>query len=166
MNNTTFAEIQRFRQPWVRIIVIVIALFSLISGLSPFFTGNYTGSGIVAALVGALIPLSVVLLFLFARLETTIDSTGITYRLFPLQLKTRHIVWDEVAEAYVRQYSPLREYGGWGIRYSLGKAGRAVNISGNKGLQLVFRDGRKLLIGTQRAEEITALLKEPGKTGT
>jgi TATA-box binding protein (TBP) (component of TFIID and TFIIIB) len=46
----------------------------------------------------------------------------------------------------------LLEYGGWGIKY--GRKGKAYNVSGNRGVQLVFKDGKQLLIGSQRAEEL------------
>jgi hypothetical protein len=39
------------------------------------------------------------------------------------------------------------EYGGWGIKY--GKMGKAYNVSGNRGVQLEFTDGKRLLIGSQ-----------------
>ncbi len=38
-------------------------------------------------------------------------------------------------EFYARKYRPIREYGGWGIRY--GWNGRAYSTSGNEGVQLV-----------------------------
>ena len=36
--------------------------------------------------------------------------------------------------------------------------GKAFNIKGNMGLQLQFKDGKKLLIGTQKEEEIKQFL--------
>jgi TATA-box binding protein (TBP) (component of TFIID and TFIIIB) len=59
----------------------------------------------------------------------------------------------------VREYAPLSEYGGWGLRYSVNH-GKAYNVSGNQGVQLFFTNGKKLLIGTQKPEEITAILKQ------
>jgi len=56
----------------------------------------------------------------------------------------------------VRKYKPLLEYGGYGIR-GFGN-NRALNISGNTGLQLVFKDGRKLLIGTKKGHEMIEML--------
>ena len=59
----------------------------------------------------------------------------------------------------VRKYNAFREYGGYGIkgrkpgRRFRGK-GYAYNISGNTGLQLYLKDGKKVLIGTQRGEAI------------
>ncbi|MBX2959059.1 MAG: hypothetical protein KF732_03800 [Flavobacteriales bacterium] len=64
---------------------------------------------------------------------------------------------------YVRQYSPLTEYGGWGIRLGLFGKGTAYNVSGNKGLQLEFTNNKKLLIGTNKPNELTETLTKIGK---
>jgi TATA-box binding protein (TBP) (component of TFIID and TFIIIB) len=45
------------------------------------------------------------------------------------------------------------------LRYSVNH-GKAYNVSGNQGVQLFFTNGKKLLIGTQKPEEITAILKQ------
>jgi hypothetical protein len=39
---------------------------------------------------------------------------------------------------------------------------RALNMSGNKGIQLVTIDGLKMLIGTQKADEVTQILQKHG----
>jgi len=44
----------------------------------------------------------------------------------------------------------------------LGK-GRALNISGSQGLQLEFTDHKKLLIGTNKPEELEKVLHEIGR---
>jgi len=46
-------------------------------------------------------------------------------------------------KSYVRQYSALSEYGGWGLRYGIFGNGTAFNISGNKGLKLEFSNNKK-----------------------
>jgi len=55
-------------------------------------------------------------------------------------------------------YRPIRDYGGWGIRYSFTKRSWAYNITGNKGVEIKFKGGRKLLIGSQRADELAAAI--------
>jgi hypothetical protein len=52
----------------------------------------------------------------------------------------------------------LWEYGGWGIRYSWN--GIAYNTKGNMGLQIVMNTGKRILIGTQKPEELAAYLKK------
>jgi hypothetical protein len=68
-----------------------------------------------------------------------------------------------LSKIYVREYSPLGEYGGWGIRYTISGAGKAYNISGKIGLQLEFTTGKKVLIGTHKGEEIKEILTRIGQ---
>jgi hypothetical protein len=85
------------------------------------------------------------------NLYTRIDEEGIHYKLFPFILKEKTITWKEMKNIYVREYSPIGEYGGWGLR-GLG-SNRALNIYGNIGIQIEFLNGDKLLIGTNKKEE-------------
>lgn len=57
----------------------------------------------------------------------------------------------------MRTYSPIKEYGGWGYRITL-KNGKAFNVTGNKGIQLVLKSGKKLLIGTQQESEASLVI--------
>ena len=91
---------------------------------------------IISLVVAALAP---VLIFSM-RLETEIDHNAISIRVFPF--RTKEIKWDDIQTAYIRTYSPIMEYGGWGIRYSF-RNGRAYNMSGKIGLQLVLTNGKK-----------------------
>jgi hypothetical protein len=70
------------------------------------------------------------------------------------------IPWSDIDQIYVREYSPLAEYGGWGIRYS--RNGRAYNVRGNKGIQISKKNGKRILLGTQHPDEVAiALRKHP-----
>ncbi len=154
-----FKESQKFTQWWLWALIIaslVIPLALTFSGLQtskqPLTMGNI--------LIGCSIPAFIIILFASMRLTTLIDSTGIYYRFMPFHLKPRHIEWQEVEKAYIRTYSPIKEYGGWGIRKGLGKTGMAFNVSGSTGLQLELKDGQKILIGTQHPDDVTTLLRQ------
>jgi len=56
----------------------------------------------------------------------------------------------------VLTYSPISDYGGWGIRY--GSIGKAYNVSGNRGVQLELLNGERILIGSQKPEELAAAI--------
>lgn len=144
-NETLFTEKQRFTQWWFWLIMILVVAFA-------FYYEESTLEKIVVLVI--LIPF-----FLFIlNLETEISSEGISVRFFPFHLKKKFFSWDEIAKAEVREYSPLLEYGGWGIRR--GKSGVAYNVKGNMGLLLVLKNGKKILIGTQKAEELKQILAE------
>ena len=49
-------------------------------------------------------------------------------------------------------YSPIMEYGGWGLRY--GRKGKAYNVSGNKAVFLTLCNEKNVLIGSQKHGEL------------
>jgi hypothetical protein len=156
-----FTEVQRFRQWWIWLIVAFIIATTAVSIVLSL---RMTGSGTIDYVQVAFLVISTVFIISFLlliRLETRIDETGIYYKFFPVHLKARKIEWSTIDSLTVIEYRPM-DYGGWGMRNSFRK-GRALSISGNVGLQLVFVNGKKLLIGTQKAKEMNMILKDLGK---
>ncbi len=152
-----FTETQRFRQLWIwalltGLLVLFIWAFvqQIILGI-PWGNNPASDTGLI---LFCLIPLGIVVLFLIARLETRIDRMGISYRFLPFHRKWRLIEWSTVGRAYIRKYNSIAEFGGWGIRFGL-KGGKAYNVSGNHGLQLELKNGKKLLIGTCKPDELS-----------
>lgn len=158
-----FKEKQRFRQWWIWLIVLFIAGSSALGALLALSAN--TGFSVENTLVPLLLLLLTLALLGFViglRLDTEIRTDGIYVRFVPVHKKFRFYSWAELEKVYVRKYSPIGEYGGWGLR-GLGK-NRALNVSGNEGLQLIMKDGRKLLIGTRKPEEIKAVLIAAGQS--
>lgn len=148
-----FEETQQFRQWWLWVIILVATLSPLATLF--FIPGGFTWEAFISPAIGLVIGL---MLFLGLRLKTKVDESGIYYRFFPFHLSTRFKSWEEIECAYVRKYSPLGEYGGWGIRFTFGN-GLALNVSGNMGLQIKYKNGKKLLIGTNKATELESLMQ-------
>ena len=148
-----YEEEQPFDQVWLWALMGLELLIILIT----FFV---SGQPLWAGAVGFLaITLSMALLSA-VRLRTRIDGDGVHYRFTPFHFKWQMIPWEDIDQIYVRKYSPILEYGGWGIRY--GRKGRAYNIRGNMGLQIVRKNGKRILIGTRRPEEAAnALSRHP-----
>ena len=99
---------------------------------------------------------ALVYLFLAMRLVTEVRGDGLHVRFFPFHLRPLVFRPGELRSWEAVTYSPLWEYGGWGIRY--GPKGKAYNVSGNRGVMLTFRDGRRHLVGSQKPEELAAAL--------
>lgn len=108
---------------------------------------------IISTVIGAL----VIALFFSMKLKTKIDAEGITYSFKPF-VKQKNHTWAEFDKVWVRKYKPLIEYGGWGLRGGFGK-GTAYSIWGKYGLQLNFKNGKQILIGSQKQEELATFLK-------
>lgn len=151
--NIHFIENQRFSQWWLWLLLMVV-----ISNLVREFL-NGTAEEKDALFFSALTLTLTSVLFGIMKLETTIDSEGIAVRFFPFHLKKKQFYWDQLENCYLRSYNPILEYGGWGIRKTFSGKGTAYNVKGKVGLQLVFQNGDRLLIGTQKAPELQAFLK-------
>jgi hypothetical protein len=92
------------------------------------------------------------------RLITQVHPGLLWVRLSPF--RGIRIPADEIESAFTREYSAIREFGGWGVR--TGRSGRAYNAYGNKGVQLVLTDGSRVLIGSQRPDDLLGALALAG----
>jgi hypothetical protein len=156
-NETTLAyhEVQQFRQIWIWAIVIAIAglmWYAFVTQIllhRPF--GDNPMPDILMIIFWLVFGLGLPALFFFGKLITEVRGDGIYIRFFPFHLSCHKIAFKDLKRYEARTYRPLLEYGGWGIRY--GFKGKAYNVSGNRGVQLEFLNGKRLLIGSQRPEE-------------
>lgn len=161
MAKALFKESQKFRQKWVVAVVaipLLIAVWGIIQQLilnKPF--GNNPAPDL-ALILFFVVPLLLLAFYFTLTLHTRIDRQGIRYRFAPVHRKEHLIKWEAIDKVFVRQYKPIAEYGGWGFRR--GRSGRALNTRGKMGLQIIFKDGKKLLIGTQKPEELEQVLKK------
>lgn len=150
-----FKEEQRFNQVWLILLMLVSAIVP-ISIYVKEYTENPDGFSSLE-LIGLIFLILFASSFIFFfKLTTRIDEKGIHYQFFPFHWSLKIIKWNEINNAYVRTYDPLGEYGGWGLKGGLlwNKAkGKAINVSGDIGIQLILKNGKKLLIGTQKQEE-------------
>ena len=155
-----YIEEQKFSQPLVFIglaIALIVTIFAVANDWQIILESSTIKK--IGALSGVFIVLLVILLFINLKLKTRIDEKGIYYQFYPLHQSFKIIPWDEISKTYIRNYDAISEYGGWGMKFSLfKKRGKAYTTKGNIGLQLEFRDGKKLLIGTQKKEELQRVL--------
>lgn len=159
MATIQFNETQKFRQWWLWIILIIAALIPVGLFLNSYAGNNqHSNNGWVALIPGLLIVGAVIYMLLSAKLTVELDDFAINYRFYPFHFSNQKIHWQDVTRAYVRKYSPILEYGGWGLRYTF-KNGKAYNVMGDIGLQLELKNGKKILFGTQRKEELEQVMQ-------
>jgi hypothetical protein len=163
-----FKEVQRFDQWWVQLINIGLLVFLLYCLYKWFIvkesTGNVAATDITGQIITICSLIPVLVLFYMLKMKTIIDEVGIHYQFLPFHFSSKTVRWAEIEKCYVRTYNPIKEYGGWGYRTSLGKKSRAYNVKGNKGIQLEFKTGKHLLIGTQKEDETQQIIQRHYKT--
>ncbi len=167
---------ERQREKWWAWLVLIVIDLLLISGCiiqigfgQPFGQNPMSNVGIIIITSALLVFSSLVL---SGNIKIYINNDGVYLRYFPYHFRYKFYAWDNIRHIYVRNYHPIREYGGWGMRVSRWRLtvnsmhinqGIAYTISGRVGLQIELNNGKKILIGTQHPEELNKVLKKLGK---
>lgn len=149
----SFKESQKFTQLWIWAILLAVGgimTYQFIWGKdqAQFKMDEFIISIAVIVLV--------IVLFLVWRQNTEITKDYVRIQVFPFFNK--QYKWSEIEEVQVVKYG----FVGWGIRYAP-DYGWIYNVKGNKGMRLLFKNGKKRLIGTQKEEELQAFLQQIGK---
>lgn len=156
MSKIIFEEKQYFRQWWVWLIVIL----GFAANVYAYFQTN---NNMESFLTSLLIYSFLVILIFTAHLTTRIDERGIHIQFFPFHFSFKTYPWEKIKSAELKKYSPIADYGGWGIRISMSGKGKAFNIRGNKGVYIQTTNGKKRMIGTQKVEEARIVLEQFNK---
>ena len=155
-----YRETQHFRQLWLWVLVLFIALLSLYGAFQqlilekPF--GNNPAPDSVMVIIAIIFGIGLPLFTFSTNLTTEVHSDGLYIRFFPFHLSFRRIAIEEIMGFEACTYNPIRDYGGWGIRY--GRKGKAYNVSRNRGVQLELLNRKHLLIGSQKPKELAEAL--------
>jgi len=158
-----FTEVQKQNQKWIWFLLIVITLVTFWGIVQQIFFNIPFGNHPIpnwGLLVMTGVPILILVMLFSTRLFTKITNSGISYQFKPFHKNSKIIEWREVNSCYVRIYAPIKEYGGWGVRTAFnGKNGKAFNVSGNIGIQLELKNGKKILIGTQKPKDVEKILE-------
>jgi hypothetical protein len=108
-----------------------------------------------------LLPFAIVFFIQRNTLTLQINQEGVSYRYFPFHRKPNLFKWLNIEKAYIRKYDAFSEYGGFGTKtrlwFKFGDKAYILNDK-NKGLQLEFRNGKKLLFSSNKIEELEMFL--------
>lgn len=112
-------------------------------------------SGLLVASVLVLVILMVSAYLLFgSSLVTIVDRDSLKIVFWPYFRKHKIFDRSNIEKFEIREYKPLKEYGGWGVKIGLKGKSVAYNVRGKVGLQLYMKDGKKVLVGTQRGDAL------------
>lgn len=163
-----FEEHRSLRQPWVWIVVAAASL-TMIGVLGygpyqqlhlgkPFGTNPVSDNGLILlSVICFAISVALPLLVLKMRLHVRVSRNELCVRYAPFV--NRRIPLKTITCCEAVDYRPLRDYGGWGIRFTLTGKDRAYNVHGNRGVQLELSNGKRVLIGSQRPEELASAIE-------
>ena len=165
-SHVLFHETQRFRQSLMFILIVAGSIPPIIivgggminqlvfgnsfAGMSDRFLIIFGTVSILPAIVGPIV-------FWFSKLQTQVRRDGLYVRFSPFHFSQRKIPLEKVVSFRALTYRPIWEYGGWGPRWK--PSGRAYNVSGREGVRLEFNNGKHLLIGSQKHDQLAAAIE-------
>lgn len=150
MVSNEFQESQSFFSPWAErgLVLLTVLFFAYRSGDIDSWDRSTVAAGLL---------LTLLLCCLFGiRLRTRIDSEGIQVSLKPFVWKQRWR-WQDIKEVRVKKYDRW-EYGGWG--YRIGRNGSAYLANGSYGFEIQLCNGRRVLVGTRKPENVREILTQ------
>jgi len=95
---------------------------------------------------------------LYGGLQLVLTRKEIRVKLGIYGIVLRRIKLAEIASVAVREFNPLRDFGGWGIRIGWDRTW-AYFFRGAAGVQLKLANGKKILLGSDNPERLAAIIK-------
>lgn len=158
MANRIFKETQSYAGTWVMYLIILIELPTVVL-LIVFYTTSEDKQEMAIALGVVLGTMALLLLFILnLKLETRIDRESVSFRYVPFIRKWRKYPKQEIKSIRVINYSPITDYGGWGLKGN--QTTRAYSVLGDEGLLLDVGEKKKLMIGTMKSRELTDFMQD------
>ena len=136
MKKVEFFESQKFTQWWLWMILFISLVLPI--------AADAQNTPILFFVIAFLILLFVYLM----QLRVSVNRDGIYYQFSPFHLKVHHIKISEIENIQAVTYSPIKDYGGWGIKRVY--KGKVYNIKGNKGVRVELKNGSHILFGSQK----------------
>jgi len=151
------ARLHRFLGPLllVEVVGVGMAMWAWWTfGDSGTVPGSFAVLGPVALAVAA--PTAI---WWLLRVRIHVDDRLYRVQLWPFPLRSEVPV-RSIRDVYVREVRPLRQYGGWGVRWRR-RGDVLYSLGGKKAVTVEYRrkgQTRKLTVTTERADEVFAAL--------
>lgn len=147
-----FHEEQRFEWYFTTIFCVP----ALIVGYALYRQATHQSS-MPASLIWPAFIVSVVVAiwFAFLKLVTEVRDEGL-YVDFIWLWPERTIPWDQIRNVDLRTYRPIRDFGGWGVRWAA--RGIVYHARGHRGVRLILASGERILIGSAKPEELAGAI--------
>lgn len=147
-----YEEQQRFQ--WALPMFLVIALMTALPIL--FFHEKENGM-LDLIIVGGVILLTGGLFFSMKQ-TIRIDEQGVHYKQTPLINSFKQIPWEIIQNWEIKDMSPLKDFGGWGIRYTGSKKGYIMQ--GDFGLELNIGEKKRIVLSVINRGEVEQLIRK------
>lgn len=103
-----------------------------------------------------LIVVGLLLVIPYGGQRTLVTRDAVTVRWGLLGLPVLRLQMSDIASAETHRFSPLRDFGGYGIRFN--REMKAYYLRGGTGVVLTLHNGKKYLIGSDKAADLLGVV--------
>ncbi|GAB4074162.1 DUF6141 family protein [Barrientosiimonas marina] len=156
-NEMVYREVQRPRQIWYWGLILAVAVLmwywfiqQIVFGVP---IGNNPAPDVVTIILWVLFGIAFPVIMLgVLKLVVEVHHDGVYIRFVPFHIHYRKYLFKDIRDYQRMTYSPLKRFGGWGLRFNFENE-KAYNLIGKEGIELSFNYS-KLVIGTQKPDEL------------
>ena len=156
-NIALYREVQRPRSIWWWLLVLAIAILMWYGFIQQIFLGIPFGDKpapdvamvILWLIFGIAFPITMLGI---VKLIIEVREDGLYIRFMPIHIEYRKFLYKDIKTYESIIYSPLKRFGGLGIRMNL-KGETAYNLNGKRALELKLRN-ETVVIGSQKPDEL------------
>jgi hypothetical protein len=140
---------------WVSLMTTLIPLIFIVTAVLVWFEQPWLS---VMSFI-----IAVVVAFMHGGQRVLVTRRNITVRWGMLGIPVCWVAMKDISMVEKREFSPLRDFGGYGIRYN-GKM-LAFYMRGNRGVKLTTTTGWKYLIGSDNVDALEAVINAVRENG-
>ncbi len=146
------SQTHTMRSYFLYALIFSVLLFGLLIALYPNTSNNFIENW----LPPSLITFFVLSLLFSVNLSWELDTNGFSYRFLPFIWSIKFIPIQEIQSIEVLDIRPLRDFGGWGLRWSF-KYGKAYTTSGKTVIRLTLKNGELINFTTSKDTNLSEL---------
>ncbi len=160
-----FHEVQYVRQNrlfiviWLPAVIMWVLFFQQI--ILGQMVGNQPAPDWFVILLWILLGWGLPVVYFIARM--TVEVTAKHIAIWYIPFVNRNIAIADITDVEKTMYSPMTSFGGWGIRMRFDGT-FAYTVIGNQGVMLTLTDGKQVLIGSQRSDELARSIQSEVST--
>ena len=110
-----------------------------------------------------LIVVGIMMILPYGGQRTLVTRNEISIRFGILGIRVLRLKPQEIAAIELHDFSPLKDFGGYGIRFN--REMKAYFQRGTRGVKLTMNDGKQYLIGSDHSEHLSAVVKAVTENG-
>jgi len=134
--------------PYVGALMVIVPLIMIVAAV--FTWASLPWLSIILGLI------AVAMIGTYGGFRTQVTRDMVTVRMGLLGIKLLQLKTADITGVEVHSFSPLREFGGYGIRFN--SEMKAYYLRGDRGVKITAGDGQKYLIGSDRPEHLAAVI--------